>query len=311
MHGERNLTIRTRELVLISVAAGLSVALSFLRLFSMPQGGSVTLEAIPLLYVAFRFGTGAAMAAGAVSGIVQLLLRPIIVHPVQVVLDYPLAMAACGVAGVFRTVNSDRSVRVGLTVFLGVVVVFVAGLQWFELRRVSRTDEIEVQRSPDSRIVMWASADTILGGLQTKIVTYRNSAAGRSSVVGVTTAHGETARDWLDYGLSVVRAKQYEWLGNFLLLAAALAGIALVAARLPLTSVALGVSLASFLKWGIHVVSGAVFFSAYAPLGESAWIYSAAYNAAYAIPQLLLALLLLPPLLRRGANNAGTADPGN
>ena len=297
--GMRNVKIKTRDLILVSVAAGISVALSFLKLFAMPQGGSVTLEAIPLFYVAFRFGTLRGVAAGVISGVVQLLLRPLIVHPVQIALDYPIAMGICGLAGLFRTSRSDHGMRAAVSASFGAIAVLVVGLQWAELKRVSRLDEIEIQRSADARIVVRAAADTVLGGLQATVVTFRGAVTGKNVVVAANSVYGETAREWMRYATEVVRSRQAEWLGSFLAVAAALAGVALVASRVRVSGLSLGVILASIAKWAAHVVSGAVFFSAYAPAGESVWIYSAAYNAAYAIPQLLLALLILPAVLRR------------
>jgi thiamine transporter ThiT len=289
----------TRDLVLISVAAGLSIALSFLRLFEMPQGGSVTLEAIPLFYVAIRFGTVPGILAGVLSGVVQLILRPIIVHPAQILLDYPIAMGVCGLAGIFRHVDSARFLKSSLSLLLGVAIVAVAGYQWLELRRVSRTDEIELIHSESSRVMLHADADTLLGDVQARLVTFRNISPGISRVVGTVTTHGETARVWLDNATGIVRVRQMEWFGNVLVIAALFGGFALVARLGRIGSVSLGVLIATILKWAVHVVSGAIFFSAYAPLGENVWLYSMAYNAAYGVPQALLALLIVPAVLRR------------
>jgi thiamine transporter len=85
-----------------ALAAALTVALSYVKLWEMPQGGSITLEAIPLLVYSLRRGVRSGVGAGAVAGLLQLLLGGYIVHPVQAVLDYPLAFAALGLAGAFR-----------------------------------------------------------------------------------------------------------------------------------------------------------------------------------------------------------------
>jgi len=81
-------------------------------------------------------------------------------------------------------------------------------------------------------------------------------------------------------------------------LAFGLLGLAgLVAAR-PLVGVALGIAG----RFVAHWLSGVVFFAAYAPEGMNAYLYSALYNAAYLVPELVLstvALVLLLPLLRK------------
>ncbi|MGI6038498.1 MAG: energy-coupled thiamine transporter ThiT [Limnochordia bacterium] len=92
---------RTRLLVEIAVMAGLAVVLNFFRVFRMPQGGSVSLEMIPIFYLAMRRGGVVGMIGGGIYGMVQLLTDPYIVHPAQFILDYPLAYLLVGLAGFF------------------------------------------------------------------------------------------------------------------------------------------------------------------------------------------------------------------
>jgi thiamine transporter len=86
----------------IGVAVALASILGMIRLYRMPQGGSVSLEMLPIFYVALRSGGGVGILTGLALGLVQLLLGAYIVHPVQLLLDYPLAFAFLGVAGFFR-----------------------------------------------------------------------------------------------------------------------------------------------------------------------------------------------------------------
>lgn len=102
-----------------ALAVALSVVFSALRLWSMPQGGSITLEMLPLFLFALRRGGRYGCAAGAVSGLMQLLTGGYIVHPLQALLDYPLAFGALGVAGFLR----DRPLWIGLT--LGALLRFL------------------------------------------------------------------------------------------------------------------------------------------------------------------------------------------
>ena len=85
----------------IGVAVALSVILGMIRIYRMPQGGSVSLEMLPIFYVALRSGGGVGLLAGLAFGLAKLLLGPYIVHPLQLLLDYPLAFAFLGVAGFF------------------------------------------------------------------------------------------------------------------------------------------------------------------------------------------------------------------
>jgi len=85
----------------VSLAAALAMGLSFLILFRMPYGGSVSLEMVPLVLIAFRRGGKWGIAAGALFGLLKLLIDPFIVHPLQVLLDYPIPFLLIGVAGFF------------------------------------------------------------------------------------------------------------------------------------------------------------------------------------------------------------------
>lgn len=103
----------------LGVAVALAAALGQLRVFTMPQGGSVSLEMLPILFVALRRGLVPGLAAGAVYGALQLILPgAFLYHPLQAILDYPLAYMALGVAGLV-TVRGIKTL--GAAVALGCV----------------------------------------------------------------------------------------------------------------------------------------------------------------------------------------------
>ena len=85
-----------------ALCVALSQVLSWLVIFRMPQGGSVTLEIVPLIVFAWRRGVRWGCGAGALFGLLHLMLGGYIVHPVQALLDYPLAYTAIGLAGLWR-----------------------------------------------------------------------------------------------------------------------------------------------------------------------------------------------------------------
>jgi len=87
----------------IAVFVALSAALSYIKLFSLPQGGSVTAASmVPVLWLAIRRGPKIGLFACIIYGVVQLAVEPYIVHPAQVLLDYPIAFGALGLAGFFQ-----------------------------------------------------------------------------------------------------------------------------------------------------------------------------------------------------------------
>jgi thiamine transporter len=60
----------------------------------------------------------------------------------------------------------------------------------------------------------------------------------------------------------------------------------------------LGSVVAVLARFLCHFVSGVVFFASYAPKGWNPYVYSAAYNAAYLVPSLAVALIAVVALLR-------------
>lgn len=86
-----------------AVMIALSFVLSLIKIWQMPQGGSVTPGSmIPLLLFALRRGPKAGVLAGTAYGLLDLIADPYVVHPAQLILDYPLAYGLLGLAGFFR-----------------------------------------------------------------------------------------------------------------------------------------------------------------------------------------------------------------
>ncbi len=93
--------INTRAIAEIGVGVALAVVLSLVKVLQMPQGGSVSLEMIPIFYLALWRGTGVGILAGLVLGLAKLWIEPYIVHPVQLIMDYPLPFLLLGLAGIW------------------------------------------------------------------------------------------------------------------------------------------------------------------------------------------------------------------
>jgi len=92
----------TKSISYAAVCIAASFALSYIKLFQMPQGGSITLVSLlPLIIYSYMFGIRKGVAAGAVYGILQAIQDPFIIHPAQFFLDYPVAFAAMGLSGIF------------------------------------------------------------------------------------------------------------------------------------------------------------------------------------------------------------------
>jgi len=67
-----------------------------------PQGGSITAGSmIPIFLIALRWGPLWGVVTGMLASGIVAWVEPFFVHPVQIVLDYPVAFGVLGLAGLF------------------------------------------------------------------------------------------------------------------------------------------------------------------------------------------------------------------
>ena len=99
----RRIKFSTRMPVYISLMLAVTILLQQIRLYHFPQGGSVTLGSmIPLMLLTYRYGASVGVFAGFIFGIINIILDPFILHPVQVLFDYPLPIMAVGLAALYE-----------------------------------------------------------------------------------------------------------------------------------------------------------------------------------------------------------------
>ncbi|MDY4693216.1 MAG: energy-coupled thiamine transporter ThiT [Blautia sp.] len=99
--GGRKLT--TQQLVTCAAALGLAYITSYIKLFKLPFGGSVTLfSMLFIVLIGYWYGARVGILTGLVYGIFQFLQEPYVLSFFQVCCDYILAFGAMGVAGFFR-----------------------------------------------------------------------------------------------------------------------------------------------------------------------------------------------------------------
>lgn len=101
-------TEKIKLLAEVAVMVALSGALYAIKIFTLPQGGSVTLASmVPIFLLALRRGPKIGIASGIIFGLVALVEdlstgAEVIVSPAQPFFDYPLAFGALGIAGYLR-----------------------------------------------------------------------------------------------------------------------------------------------------------------------------------------------------------------
>ena len=93
----------TKMIVEAGIMIALAQVLSYVKVFELPQGGSITAGSmVPILIFAIRWGMGPGLLAGTVYGIVQFILGPkYSYHIVSILFDYVVAFGVLGIAGVF------------------------------------------------------------------------------------------------------------------------------------------------------------------------------------------------------------------
>lgn len=94
---------RVRVVVEIALCIALAAVLNMPGLrFRLPlniAGGTVSLNMLPIFLLALRRGVGPGLVAGALYGVVDVLVDPFVVHPAQFLLDYPVAYGLAGLSG--------------------------------------------------------------------------------------------------------------------------------------------------------------------------------------------------------------------
>jgi len=97
----------------------------------MPFGGTVSLEMIPLILLALRHGWKVGVVAGVAYGILYLTIDNFVVHPVQLLLDYPLAFGVLGLAGLFRPTVKGAILGTIVAVLARFLCHFLSGVIFF------------------------------------------------------------------------------------------------------------------------------------------------------------------------------------
>ena len=97
-----------KQLVFCAMAISLGTVLSKIKLFHFPYGGSITLLSMLVICLPGHFyGLGAGLLAGVAYGVLQLLIDPYVLFPMQAIVDYVLAFGALGLSGLFPMQKMD------------------------------------------------------------------------------------------------------------------------------------------------------------------------------------------------------------
>lgn len=124
--GDKRKLSDTRAIVYGAVAMALAFVLSYARLFKLPNGGSITFASLlPLMIYCCMFGTRRGLIVCSLYGVLQALQDPYIIHPMQFLLDYPLAFGLIGVSGIFMEKGVFKEKKILAFLLGGVVAVLL------------------------------------------------------------------------------------------------------------------------------------------------------------------------------------------
>ena len=108
------------------IMISLSILLSFIKIYQMPNGGSVTAGSmVPILLFALKWGMGPGVTVGVAYGIIDFIIKPSFYHPIQVLLDYPIAYGFLGLAGLFYVISEKDSKNDNVKIALGVALAVI------------------------------------------------------------------------------------------------------------------------------------------------------------------------------------------
>lgn len=96
----------THCIAIAGICVALSFALSYIKLWDMPTGGSVTLVSLlPVTLFAYIYGIKKGLLVGLLYGMLQAIQDPWLIHPAQFLLDYPIAFSMVCFGGLLSSMN--------------------------------------------------------------------------------------------------------------------------------------------------------------------------------------------------------------
>ncbi len=95
--------LSTKEICVSAILIAIAYIISsFIPALSLPQGGTLTFcSMLFVCIIGYLYGPKVGLLSALAYGLLQLIIKPSIYHPVQLLLDYPLAFTSLGISGFF------------------------------------------------------------------------------------------------------------------------------------------------------------------------------------------------------------------
>ena len=121
-----------KKLVFCAMGVALSMVTSYIKLWDMPMGGSITL--ISMFFVSligYWYGLRWGVMTAVAYGVLQLILDPYVISLPQLVLDYILAFGALGLSGFFKGRKNGLYTGYIISVLGRFIFTFLSGVIFF------------------------------------------------------------------------------------------------------------------------------------------------------------------------------------
>ena len=101
-NSEKKAKLTTKQLVFSAVAMALAMVCSMIKFADLPMGGSVTLfSMLFIVLIGYWYGPYVGIMTAVAYGLLQFVTEPIFYTIPQMLIDYPCAFGALGLAGFF------------------------------------------------------------------------------------------------------------------------------------------------------------------------------------------------------------------
>lgn len=126
----KKIKLDSKTMARIGLDLALATILDFVKIIDLPNGiGSINLgSVVPIIVIALFYGAGIGMLTGLLFGLINLIISPYIVHPLQVLFDYPLPYMALGLAGYFK---NRKLIGASVGMFFKFIFHFISGFLFF------------------------------------------------------------------------------------------------------------------------------------------------------------------------------------
>jgi thiamine transporter len=125
---------KTRALVEGAIMVALATVLSYIKLFELPQGGSICLGMLPIFFFCIRWGWKYSFLTAFAYGLLQLIFDGAYAWgPSSMLLDYIIAFTMLGVCGFFSKMKGGLFIGSVVGAFCRFVVHFISGVTIYRI----------------------------------------------------------------------------------------------------------------------------------------------------------------------------------